>query len=228
MVKLMTSNPQNCYSSPCPWPHVAPFSVPSSPPTTLPSASYSMTVHSPSSYSPPAPCTPRSPPPIGSPPLHARRLPHRMAPHSPRPLHPHIHPRTLMPSIHTPRPHRNIHLHPPAYYSGALFASGSLDRTNIVLLMTLYAAAAFYALDRMWSGFLMSLATANGGPAIEVGLISTLEGLALGFGARVPLCGWGGRRGSFRCVLFRFIFLGGASEWKSGAVFVERGGWWRW
>jgi len=182
MVKLMTSNPQNCYSSPCPWPHVAPFSVPSSPPTTLPSASYSMTVHS----------------------------------------------RTLMPSIHTPRPHMNIHLHPPAYYSGALFASGSLDRTNIVLLMTLYAAAAFYALDRMWSGFLMSLATANGGPAIEVGLISTLEGLALGFGARVPLCGWGGRRGSFRCVLFRFIFLGGASEWKSGAVFVERGGWWRW
>jgi len=61
------------------------------------------------------------------------------------------------------------------WLSGALFASG-VDRATILAVMTAVAGAGFLALDGTMTGFLVSLATAVGGPLIEVGLLSTLQG----------------------------------------------------
>lgn len=61
------------------------------------------------------------------------------------------------------------------WLSGALYASG-VDRTTILAIMAAAAAAGFVVLDGTLAGFLVSLATAVGGPLIEVGLLSTLQG----------------------------------------------------
>ena len=57
------------------------------------------------------------------------------------------------------------------WLSGVLFAAG-VDRTTILQVMSTVAAMGFWSLDGSWSGFLVSTATAVGGPLIEVGLLS--------------------------------------------------------
>lgn len=59
------------------------------------------------------------------------------------------------------------------WLSGVLFAMG-MDRTLILNVMSIVAASAFYFLDGTRAGLYTSLATAIGGPLIEVGLISYL------------------------------------------------------
>ena len=61
------------------------------------------------------------------------------------------------------------------WLSGVLFAN-DVDRSTILNVMSLLAAAGFAALDLTEAGFWTSLATAVGGPAIEVGLITVLVG----------------------------------------------------
>ena len=57
------------------------------------------------------------------------------------------------------------------YTSGVLYASGALDRTTILNIMSILAGIGFVTLDNTFSGFLVSTATAIGGPLIEYGLI---------------------------------------------------------
>jgi len=83
------------------------------------------------------------------------------------------------------------------WLSGVLFASSisgggdgllvTYDRGTILILMTLYAGWGFTTLDRTLAGFITSLATAIGGPLIEVGLISTV----------LPAIGGGGEGGGY-------------------------------
>ena len=61
------------------------------------------------------------------------------------------------------------------WLSGVLYAS-DVDRTTILNAMSILAAGGFAALDRTEAGFWTSAATALGGPAIEVGLITVLVG----------------------------------------------------
>lgn len=57
------------------------------------------------------------------------------------------------------------------WLSGLLVATGIIDGTGILNVMSLYAAIAFLLLDRSLAGFITSAATAIGGPLIELGLI---------------------------------------------------------
>jgi len=66
------------------------------------------------------------------------------------------------------------------YLSGLLYQMG-VDRTIILGVMSTLAAAGFWAFDGTVSGLLTSIATAIGGPVIEVGLISTLAGSGYGY-----------------------------------------------
>jgi hypothetical protein len=59
------------------------------------------------------------------------------------------------------------------WLSGLLFAN-HFDRTFILVIMSVLAAGGFYGLDRTLSGFVVSMATAIGGPLIEIALISFL------------------------------------------------------
>jgi len=60
------------------------------------------------------------------------------------------------------------------WLSGILFAH-EIDRTSILVLMSTLASGGFVLLDGTISGFITSVATAIGGPLIEVGLISYLS-----------------------------------------------------
>ena len=57
------------------------------------------------------------------------------------------------------------------WLSGILVASG-VDRTTILNVMSVLAAAGFLALDQTFAGLIVSASTAIGGPFIEVGLLS--------------------------------------------------------
>lgn len=59
------------------------------------------------------------------------------------------------------------------WLSGVLFANHT-DRSLILILMSALAAGGFCVLDMTRSGFIVSTATAIGGPLIEIGLISFL------------------------------------------------------
>lgn len=61
------------------------------------------------------------------------------------------------------------------WLSGAFYSTG-VYRTTILNIMSVTAAVGFLVLDKTFSGFLVSVATAIGGPLIEVGLLSTLQG----------------------------------------------------
>ncbi|KAL7563165.1 hypothetical protein ACA910_014444 [Epithemia clementina (nom. ined.)] len=61
------------------------------------------------------------------------------------------------------------------WLSGVLFSSGLVDRSSILNIMSLWAAAGFAFLDRTTAGLITSAATAIGGPLIEVVLISKLN-----------------------------------------------------
>jgi hypothetical protein len=77
------------------------------------------------------------------------------------------------PSISPPRILAGISIFTFQYWlSGALFASGSVDRTAILNVMSVLAAAGFLALDGSVAGLIASSATAVGGPLIEVALLS--------------------------------------------------------
>ena len=58
------------------------------------------------------------------------------------------------------------------WLSGILYASGVVDRTTLLAILILMATFGFRTFDRTISGFVTSLATAIGGPLIEVGLLS--------------------------------------------------------
>jgi hypothetical protein len=60
------------------------------------------------------------------------------------------------------------------WLSGVLHAMG-LSRSLILNIMSIYAAICFYSLDGTFPGLLASVATATGGPLIEVGLLSSLQ-----------------------------------------------------
>ena len=62
------------------------------------------------------------------------------------------------------------------WLSGILYGLVHLDRGLIGTAMQLLAIAGFFGFDRTRSGVVTSLATAIGGPLIEVLLISTLQG----------------------------------------------------
>lgn len=57
------------------------------------------------------------------------------------------------------------------WLSGVLYQSG-IDRTTILNIMSTAAACGFWFLDRTFAGFLVSAATALGGPMIEVALLT--------------------------------------------------------
>ena len=59
------------------------------------------------------------------------------------------------------------------WLSGALFSSG-VDRETILYVMSALAIAGFFVLDNTVTGLISSLATAVGGPIIEIGLLSIL------------------------------------------------------
>ena len=61
------------------------------------------------------------------------------------------------------------------WLSGVLFFAGT-DRSTILAIMSVVASGGFFALDGTMTGFWTSLATAVGGPLIEVGLLSLLHG----------------------------------------------------
>mmetsp|Transcript_26140 Transcript_26140/g.38693 ORF Transcript_26140/g.38693 Transcript_26140/m.38693 type:complete len:307 (+) Transcript_26140:142-1062(+) len=68
------------------------------------------------------------------------------------------------------------------WLSGVLFACGTgMDRTAIFGIMTMLAFGGYVALDGTKSGLVTSLATAIGGPLIEVVLISVLAGTNGGY-----------------------------------------------
>ena len=60
------------------------------------------------------------------------------------------------------------------YWSSGILSSYNIDRSIIFVVMSVYAYYGFVKLDNTKSGFMTSLATAIGGPLIEVGLISYL------------------------------------------------------
>jgi hypothetical protein len=57
------------------------------------------------------------------------------------------------------------------WLSGHLFANTGMDRSAILIVMSVYAALGYVTLDKTLSGFITSLATALGGPLIEMFLI---------------------------------------------------------
>lgn len=62
------------------------------------------------------------------------------------------------------------------WLSGILYEQGTFDRSSIFFIMTTLSAIGFVGFDSSKAGFGTSLATAVGGPLIEVGLISALSG----------------------------------------------------
>mmetsp|Transcript_10980 Transcript_10980/g.16979 ORF Transcript_10980/g.16979 Transcript_10980/m.16979 type:complete len:374 (+) Transcript_10980:94-1215(+) len=61
------------------------------------------------------------------------------------------------------------------WLSGVLYQSG-VPRSDILTIMASVATVGYFAFDNTVAGLITSLATAFGGPLIEVGLLSTLHG----------------------------------------------------
>jgi hypothetical protein len=93
------------------------------------------------------------------------------------------------------------------WLSGILYQSG-VDRTTILNVMSVVAGIGFYVLDGSWAGFLVSSATAIGGPLIEVGLLSLSRNdfmlLGQGYHYTDP-----GETGFFPLWIVPVYFLGG-------------------
>lgn len=90
--------------------------------------------------------------------------------------------------------------------SGILFAYG-LDRTLIFGIMSILALLGYGILDGTKSGLVTSLATAIGGPLIEVGLITFLAGTNGGYHYTDP-----GETGFFPLWIVPVYFLGGPAN----------------
>jgi len=61
------------------------------------------------------------------------------------------------------------------WLSGVLYQAG-VPRSDILTIMASVATVGYFAFDNTMAGLITSLATAIGGPVIEVGLLSTLHG----------------------------------------------------
>ena len=92
------------------------------------------------------------------------------------------------------------------WLSGTLFAF-DVDRTVILAVMSICAFVGYQTLDRTISGFITSVATAVGGPLIEVGLISTLSGTSGGYHYLDS-----GETGFFPLWIIPVYFLGGPAN----------------
>lgn len=92
------------------------------------------------------------------------------------------------------------------WLSGVLYHNG-VDRSTILQIESLLAAAGFLALDQSFAGFLTSTATALGGPLIEAGLLSmSRDGNMFGFGYHYSDLG---ETGFFPLWILPVYFLGG-------------------
>ncbi|KAL7555167.1 hypothetical protein ACHAWF_018780 [Thalassiosira exigua] len=98
------------------------------------------------------------------------------------------------------------------FLSGILFAN-QMDRTSIFLIMSTLAAGGFYALDGTLAGLITSVATAVGGPLIEVGLISSLPA-PWGYHYNDP-----GETGFFPLWIVPVYFLGGPANGNLARAF---------
>jgi hypothetical protein len=92
------------------------------------------------------------------------------------------------------------------WLSGLLYHDG-VDRSTILQIESLLAAAGFVALDQSFAGFLTSTATALGGPLIEAGLLSmSRDGNMFGYGYHYSDLG---ETGFFPLWILPVYFLGG-------------------
>jgi len=92
------------------------------------------------------------------------------------------------------------------WLSGILYSSG-VDREIILFIMSICACFGFVSLDNTKSGLITSIATAFGGPLIEVGLITTLAGTTGGYHYMDS-----GEIGFFPLWIIPVYFLGGPSN----------------
>ena len=95
------------------------------------------------------------------------------------------------------------------WLSGILVQADVLDRTGILNLMSVLAAAGFLALDSTFSGLLVSLATCIGGPLIEAGLITATANGVLTSGYHYNDLG---ETGFFPLWIVPVYFLGGPAN----------------
>lgn len=112
----------------------------------------------------------------------------------------------------TPLPTTPIILYGISFFTFQYWASGILyaygvDRSLIFGIMSIMAFLGYAKLDGTKSGLLTSLATAVGGPLIEVGLISTLAGTNGGYHYTDP-----GETGFFPLWIVPVYFLGGPAN----------------
>lgn len=92
------------------------------------------------------------------------------------------------------------------WLSGLLYHNG-VDRSTILQIESLLAAAGFVAFDQSFAGFLTSTATALGGPLIEAGLLSMSRGGNMfGYGYHYSDLG---ETGFFPLWILPVYFLGG-------------------
>jgi hypothetical protein len=94
------------------------------------------------------------------------------------------------------------------WLSGVLFAYG-MDRSAILGIMSILAFGGYVALDGTRSGLVTSLATAIGGPLIEVGLISLLAAAGTNGGYHYTDSG---ETGFFPLWIVPVYFLGGPAN----------------
>jgi hypothetical protein len=99
------------------------------------------------------------------------------------------------------------------WLSGYLYHNG-VDRSTILQIESLLAAAGFAALDQSFAGFLTSTATALGGPLIEAGLLSiSRDGHMFGYGYHYSDLG---ETGFFPLWILPVYFLGGPAVGNLG------------
>jgi hypothetical protein len=90
------------------------------------------------------------------------------------------------------------------WLSGYLFANTWMNRWDIFVVMTLYAIVGYLILDRTYSGMITSIATAFGGPLIELFLIHYGHDYLWGYEYTD-----GGETGYFPLWILPVYFLGG-------------------
>ncbi|KAL9183767.1 hypothetical protein ACHAXT_004623 [Thalassiosira profunda] len=101
------------------------------------------------------------------------------------------------------------------YWLSGTLSANHVDRTSMLAIMSALAAGGFVALDATASGLIASLATAIGGPLIEVGLISSLpESLAYHY--TDP-----GETGFFPLWILPVYFLGGPANGNLARAFWD-------
>jgi len=95
------------------------------------------------------------------------------------------------------------------WLSGICVQTGLLDRSQILNLMSVFAAIGFFVLDGTFSGLIVSLATCLGGPLIEAGLITATTNGILNSGYHYNDLG---ETGFFPLWIIPVYFLGGPAN----------------